>query len=186
LVLDEFFTNLDAIARRDLRGRIARLAAEGVAVLIAARDPAVLERLAARAAARLHADRSRDRGAAERANGRIGLSDVPGPPVGSPGVAGAGEIAGGDRAGNPRQPLVRFAANGGASRGFALQYADAAHRAAAAARPAARHAVHLRTHGLELRAHRQLSDILVRGPAAPLVGARRLRRLPHHEPHRRR
>ena len=49
LVLDEFFTNLDAIARRDLRGRIARLAAEGVAVLIAARDPAVLERLAARA-----------------------------------------------------------------------------------------------------------------------------------------
>jgi len=49
LVLDEFFTNLDAIARRDLRGRIARLAAEGVAVLIAARDPAALERLAARA-----------------------------------------------------------------------------------------------------------------------------------------
>lgn len=49
LVLDEFFTNLDAIARRDLRGRIARLAAEGMAVLIAARDPAALERLAARA-----------------------------------------------------------------------------------------------------------------------------------------
>lgn len=49
LVLDEFFTNLDAIARRDLRGRIARLAAEGVAVLITARDPAALERLAARA-----------------------------------------------------------------------------------------------------------------------------------------
>jgi ABC-type multidrug transport system ATPase subunit len=49
LVLDEFFTSLDAIARRDLRGRIARLAAEGVAVLIAARDPAALERLAARA-----------------------------------------------------------------------------------------------------------------------------------------
>lgn len=49
LVLDEFFTNLDAIARRDLRGRIARLAAEGVAVLIAARDAAALERLAARA-----------------------------------------------------------------------------------------------------------------------------------------
>jgi len=43
LVLDEFFTNLDAIARRDLRGRIARLAAEGVAVLIAARDPAALD-----------------------------------------------------------------------------------------------------------------------------------------------
>jgi ABC-type multidrug transport system ATPase subunit len=49
LVLDEFFTNLDAIARRDLRGRIARLAAEGVAVLITAREPAALERLAARA-----------------------------------------------------------------------------------------------------------------------------------------
>ena len=49
LVLDEFFTNLDAIARRDLRGRIARLAAEGVAILITARDPAALERLAARA-----------------------------------------------------------------------------------------------------------------------------------------
>jgi ABC-type multidrug transport system ATPase subunit len=49
LVLDEFFTQLDAIARRDLRGRIARLAADGVAVLIAARDPAALERLAARA-----------------------------------------------------------------------------------------------------------------------------------------
>lgn len=49
LVLDEFFTNLDAIARRDLRGRIARLAADGVAVLITARDPAALERLAARA-----------------------------------------------------------------------------------------------------------------------------------------
>jgi len=49
LALDEFFTHLDAIARRDLRGRIARLAAEGVAVLITARDPAALERLAARA-----------------------------------------------------------------------------------------------------------------------------------------
>jgi len=49
LVLDEFLTNLDAIARRDLRGRVAHLAAEGVAILIAARDPAALERLAARA-----------------------------------------------------------------------------------------------------------------------------------------
>jgi ABC-type multidrug transport system ATPase subunit len=49
LVLDEFLTNLDAIARRDLRGRMARLAAEGVAILITARDPAALERLAARA-----------------------------------------------------------------------------------------------------------------------------------------
>lgn len=48
LLLDETFSGLDAFARRDLRGRIARLAAEGVAVLIAARDPAALERLAAR------------------------------------------------------------------------------------------------------------------------------------------
>lgn len=48
LVLDEFFTTLDAIARRDLRGRLARLAAEGVAVLMSSRDPAALERLAAR------------------------------------------------------------------------------------------------------------------------------------------
>jgi len=48
LLLDETFSGLDAFARRDLRGRIARLAAEGVAVLITARDPAALERLAAR------------------------------------------------------------------------------------------------------------------------------------------
>jgi ABC-type multidrug transport system ATPase subunit len=48
LLLDEILTGLDAIARRDLRGRIARLAADGVAVLITSRDPAVLERLAAR------------------------------------------------------------------------------------------------------------------------------------------
>jgi ABC-type multidrug transport system ATPase subunit len=48
LLLDETLSGLDAFARRDLRSRIAGLAAEGVAVLIAARDPAVLERLAAR------------------------------------------------------------------------------------------------------------------------------------------
>jgi len=48
LLLDEMFSGLDVIARRDLRGRIARLAADGVAVLITSRDPAVLERLAAR------------------------------------------------------------------------------------------------------------------------------------------
>jgi ABC-2 type transport system ATP-binding protein len=48
LLLDETFSGLDTFARRDLRGRIARLAAEGVAVLITARDPAALERLAAR------------------------------------------------------------------------------------------------------------------------------------------
>jgi len=48
LLLDETFSGLDVFARRDLRGRIARLAAEGVAVLITARDPAALERLAAR------------------------------------------------------------------------------------------------------------------------------------------
>ena len=48
LLLDETLSGLDAIARRDLRARIARLAATGVAVLIAARDPAALERLASR------------------------------------------------------------------------------------------------------------------------------------------
>lgn len=48
LLLDEIFSGLDAIARRDLRGRIARLAATGVAVLVTSRDPAPLERLAAR------------------------------------------------------------------------------------------------------------------------------------------
>jgi ABC-type multidrug transport system ATPase subunit len=48
LLLDEPLSGLDAFARRDLRGRIARLAAEGVAVLITARDPVALERLAAR------------------------------------------------------------------------------------------------------------------------------------------
>jgi Cu-processing system ATP-binding protein len=48
LLLDETLSGLDAIARRDLRARIARLAASGVAVLIASRDPHVLERLASR------------------------------------------------------------------------------------------------------------------------------------------
>lgn len=48
LLLDEMFSALDAVARRDLRGRIAGLAAAGVAILITARDPGVLERLAAR------------------------------------------------------------------------------------------------------------------------------------------
>jgi ABC-type multidrug transport system ATPase subunit len=48
LLLDEMFSGLDAVARRDLRGRIARLAATGVAVLMTARDPVALERLAAR------------------------------------------------------------------------------------------------------------------------------------------
>jgi ABC-type multidrug transport system ATPase subunit len=48
VLLDEIFAGLDAVARRDLRGRIARLAADGVAVLLTSRDPAALERLAAR------------------------------------------------------------------------------------------------------------------------------------------
>jgi len=48
LLLDEMLSGLDAFARRDVRGRIAALAATGVAVLITSRDPAVLERLAAR------------------------------------------------------------------------------------------------------------------------------------------
>lgn len=48
LLLDEILSGLDTIARRDLRGRIARLAADGVAVLMTSRDPAALDRLAAR------------------------------------------------------------------------------------------------------------------------------------------
>ena len=48
LLLDETLSELDAVVRRDLRSRIAGLAAAGVAVLIASRDPAALERLAAR------------------------------------------------------------------------------------------------------------------------------------------
>jgi Cu-processing system ATP-binding protein len=48
LLLDETLSGLDAIARRDLRGRIARLAATGMAILMSSRDPATLERLAAR------------------------------------------------------------------------------------------------------------------------------------------
>lgn len=48
LLLDELLSGVDAFARRDLRGRIAALAASGVAVLISSRDPATLERLAAR------------------------------------------------------------------------------------------------------------------------------------------
>ena len=48
LVLDEMLCGLDAFARRDIAGRIAHLAAAGVAILITARDPGALERLAAR------------------------------------------------------------------------------------------------------------------------------------------
>ena len=48
LLLDETLSDLDAIARRDVRGRMARLAATGVAILVTSRDPAALERLAAR------------------------------------------------------------------------------------------------------------------------------------------
>lgn len=48
LILDETLSGIDAFARRDLSSRIAHLAATGVAVLLAARDPVVLERLAAR------------------------------------------------------------------------------------------------------------------------------------------
>ena len=54
LLLDEPFSGLDAFARRDLRGRIAGLAADGVAVLITSRDPAALERLADRKSTRLN------------------------------------------------------------------------------------------------------------------------------------
>ena len=55
-------------------------------------------------------------------------------------------------------------------------------------RPAAagpRLVVHLRPYGLQLRPHRQLPHLSLRGPAAPLAGGERLRGVPHHEPHRR-
>lgn len=48
LLLDELLSGLDPVARRDLCARLARLAATGVAVLLATRDVAALERLAAR------------------------------------------------------------------------------------------------------------------------------------------
>jgi ABC-type multidrug transport system ATPase subunit len=48
LLLDELLSGLDPVARRDLSGRLARLAATGVAILLAARDLAALERVAAR------------------------------------------------------------------------------------------------------------------------------------------
>jgi ABC-type multidrug transport system ATPase subunit len=48
LLLDETLSGLDAVGRRDLCTRLARLAATGVAVLLAARDLAALERVAAR------------------------------------------------------------------------------------------------------------------------------------------
>lgn len=48
LILDEILSGLDAVARRDMRARIARIASLGVAILISARDPALLERLAVR------------------------------------------------------------------------------------------------------------------------------------------
>jgi len=48
LLLDETLSGLDPVARRDIGGRIARLAATGVAVLLAARDVTALERLASR------------------------------------------------------------------------------------------------------------------------------------------
>ena len=48
LLLDETLSGLDPLARRDLCGRVARLAATGVAVLLAARDLGALERVAGR------------------------------------------------------------------------------------------------------------------------------------------
>jgi ABC-2 type transport system ATP-binding protein len=48
LVLDETLSGLDPVSRRDLRASVARLAAEGAAILIAASDPAALEHLVAR------------------------------------------------------------------------------------------------------------------------------------------
>jgi ABC-type multidrug transport system ATPase subunit len=48
LLLDETLSGLDPLARRDLCARVARLAATGIAVLLAARDLAALERVAGR------------------------------------------------------------------------------------------------------------------------------------------
>jgi len=48
VVLDELLSGLDPVARRDLRHPLGRIAAEGVAVLIAATDPSALEGLVAR------------------------------------------------------------------------------------------------------------------------------------------
>ncbi len=48
LLLDETLSGLDPVARRDLCGRVAHLAATGVAVLLAARDLGALERVAGR------------------------------------------------------------------------------------------------------------------------------------------
>ena len=48
LLLDETLSGLDPLARRDLCTRVAHLAATGVAVLLAARDLAALERVAGR------------------------------------------------------------------------------------------------------------------------------------------
>src|SRR5207244_13463487 len=45
--------------------------------------------------------------------------------------------------------------------------------------------VYVRADGLELRPHRQLSDVPVRRLAAPPSRVFGLRDLPHHEPHRR-
>ena len=48
LLLDETLSGLDAVARRDLSRRLARLASTGVAILLAARDLAALDRVAGR------------------------------------------------------------------------------------------------------------------------------------------
>jgi ABC-2 type transport system ATP-binding protein len=48
LLLDETLSGLDPLARRDLCGRVAHIAATGVAVLLAARDLGALERVAGR------------------------------------------------------------------------------------------------------------------------------------------
>jgi ABC-type multidrug transport system ATPase subunit len=48
LLLDQTLSGLDPPARRELGERLRRLAGAGMAVLLAAREPDVLERLAAR------------------------------------------------------------------------------------------------------------------------------------------
>ena len=66
-----------------------------------------------------------------------------------------------------------------------LQHAHPPDRAVRSPPAGQGHALHLRAHRLQLRPHRQLPDVPVRGPPAPLARGERVRGLPRHEPHRR-
>ena len=66
-----------------------------------------------------------------------------------------------------------------------LQHPHPPDRPAHPARPGQGVAVHLRPHHLQLRPHRELQDLPLRGPATPLARGQRVRGLPYHEPDRR-